>query len=350
MIDLTRALIERGHQLHLAVRRNSPLREALRESPVKWHELGLRNALDVISARQLAVIIRGEQLDVIHAHVARDYIFCGMAARMAEPVRYFLTRHHFNSLKSSPFYAWAIAEARALIAVSQTVGEQLLAAFPAFSDRIKVVPNWLDPRTEHRLSREEARRRLGLTRRLAVGIVGQLTQLKRQDLFIEAAAALIKERDWADVDFLILGEPGPRDREYARRLREAVREAGIGDQVRFAGYLEDLPAHLVALDIVAAPSENEAFSLALVEAMAAGRAVIAARVGGLAEIVEDGVTGLFSERGDLWSLVAGLSKLLTDAALRERLGRAACAHVTERFDRERVIDRIEELYDLRFKI
>jgi glycosyltransferase involved in cell wall biosynthesis len=330
--------------LHLAVRRNSPLRDALQDLPVAWHELGLRNALDVISARQLASIIRGEKIEVIHAHLARDYIFCGLATRMAGPVKFFLTRHHFNSLKSSPFYAWAIGETRTLIAVSQSVREQLVTAFPAFADRIVVIPNWIDPRSERKLNGGAARRRLGLTRRLAVGVIGQLTRLKRQDLFIQAAAHLIKEREWTDVDFLIMGEPGPNDRDYVRQLHEIVRAAGIEDQVRFTGYIEDLPAHLPALDVVAVPSENEAFSLVLVEAMAAGRAVVAARVGGLAEIVEDGVSGIFSEPDDLWSLVAGLSKLLTDKALRERLGMAARTHVTERFNRERVIDRIEKLY------
>src|SRR5262249_7640361 len=139
-----------------------------------WHELGLRNALDIISARQIAAIIRSEKIAILHAHVARDYIFCGIAARMAEPVRFFLTRHHFNSLKSFPFYAWTIAEARALIAVSQSVREQLLAAFPGFSDRIIVIPNWIDLRSQSSLSREEARRRLGISRRLAVGVIGQL--------------------------------------------------------------------------------------------------------------------------------------------------------------------------------
>ncbi len=344
VIDLTRAMIERGHQLHLAVRPNSPLRDALNETPVQWHELGLRNALDVISAQQLATIIQKEKIDVLHAHVARDYTFSGIAARMARPVNFFLTRHHFNPIRSNPFYAWTLAEARALIAVSESVREQLVAAFPAFIDRTVVIPNWIDARGEGGLSKEEAREKLGVTRRLAIGIVGQITQLKRQDLFIRAAAHLIKERYWTDADFMIIGEPGPNDEEYANQLSEMVKDAGVENQVRFTGYVEVLPAHLRAFDIVAAPSDNEAFSLVLVEAMAAGCAVIATRVGGMAEIVEDGVTGILIERDDMWSLVAGMSKLLTDKPLREKLGAAARANVIERFDRASVINRIEQLY------
>jgi glycosyltransferase involved in cell wall biosynthesis len=344
VIDLTRAMIERGHRLHLAVRPKSPLRVALKDAPVHWHELGLRNALDIISAQRLTEIIEKEKIDVMHAHVARDYAFCGIAARKARPVKFFLTRHHFNPIKSNPIYAWTLAEARALIAVSASVREQLITAFPQFVDRTVVIPNWIDAGGRGDLSKTGARERLGITRRLAIGIVGRLTRLKRQDLFLRAAAHLIKERHWTDADFLIIGDPAPEDEEYADSLRRLVKEAGIEQQVRFTGYVEDLPAYLVAFDIVAAPSENEAFSLALLEAMVAGCAVIASRVGGMAEIVEDGRTGIFIERDDLWSLVAGLSKLLTDKSLREKLGAAARAHVIERFDRRHVIDRIENLY------
>ncbi|MGH9935683.1 MAG: glycosyltransferase, partial [Blastocatellia bacterium] len=106
MIDLTRAMIERGHQLSLAVREGSPLIDALAGYPIHWHELGLRNALDVISAQRIANAIRKKRIDVLHAHLARDYTFCGVAARIAtrlgNPVGFFITRHHFNPIKSNP--------------------------------------------------------------------------------------------------------------------------------------------------------------------------------------------------------------------------------------------------------
>jgi glycosyltransferase involved in cell wall biosynthesis len=344
VIDLTRVMIERGHQLYLAVRRSSPLIDVLADYPIEWYELGLRNALDIISAHGLANVICKNRIDVLHAHIARDYTFCGIAARMARPVKFFITRHHFNPIKSNPVYAWTIAEARALIAVSDSVREKLAAAFPGFVDRIVVIPNWIDTDDCGRMSKEDARAQFGIKRRFAVGIVGQITPLKRQDLFIKAAAHLIKERHWTDADFLIVGEPGPDDENYYNLLREMITDLQVDKQVRFIGYLDDLPAHLAAFDIVAAPSENEAFSLAVVEAMAAGCAVVATRVGGMAEIVEDGITGLFIERDNVWSLIAALSRLLTDKQLREKLGNIARASVIERFDRRSVIDQIERLY------
>jgi glycosyltransferase involved in cell wall biosynthesis len=344
VIDLVRAMIERGHELHLAVRHASPLVDVLADYPIRWYELGLRNALDVISARGLANVMRKNRIDVLHAHVARDYTFCGIAARMVRPVKFFITRHHFNPINSNPVYAWTIGEARALIAVSDSVREKLIHAFPDFVERIVVIPNWIDAGGCGRLSREEARASFGIRKRFAVGIVGQITPLKRQDLFVKAAAHLIKERHWTDADFLIVGEPGPGDENYFNLLHEMVADLRVDQHVRFTGYVDDLPSHMAAFDIVAAPSENEAFSLAVVEAMAAGCAVVATRVGGMAEIIEDGITGLLVERDNEWSLIAGLARLLTDKQLREKLGNIARASVIERFDRRSVIDQIERLY------
>lgn len=342
VIDLTRALIERGHSLHLAVRPGSPLRVELADQPVTWHELGLRNAMDVLSAHQLSQIIRDHKIDVLHAHVARDYTFCGIAARMSRPARFFLTRHHFNPIRSNPLYVWTLAEARALIAVSETVREQLAIAFPDQIERIHVIPNWIDYRSG--LSRDRARADLGITRRYAVAIIGRLTPLKRQDLFIQAAAHLVRDRYWTDVDFLVIGEAGPEDESYLEQLEKLIRESGASGNIRMTGFVDELPAHLPGIDIVAAPSDNEAFSLALVEAMAAGCAVVATRVGGMAEIVRDGVTGLLIEPNDKWALITGLTRLLSDIPLRERLAAAGRESVIARFERERVIDRIEALY------
>src|SRR5262249_39012837 len=348
VIDLTRAMIERGHQLHLAVRQNSPLIDALAGYPIQWYELGLRNALDVISAQGIAQVIRKNRIDILHAHLARDYTYCGIAARIAarlgNPVGFFITRHHFKTIKSNPIYAWTIGEARALIAVSDSVRGNLVESFPDFADRIVMIPNWIDAGGCGSLNREEARARLGVTKRLVVGVVGQITRLKRQDLFIKAAAHLIKDRYWNDAQFLIVGETGSGDDNYLGQLQEMANKLRVNNQVRFTGYVEDLPAVLGAFDIVAAPSDNEAFSLALVEAMASGCAVVATRVGGMAEIVEDGITGLLVQRDNSWALIAALSRLLTDKRLREKMGSVARASVIERFDRRSVIDRIERLY------
>ena len=340
--DLARALLERGHEVHLAVRRSSPLRALLDQGQLHWHELPLRNAADLQSARGLARIIDKHKIDILHAHVARDFTISGIAARQAD-VNFFLTRHHFSPIKSSRLYGWAIHRVRKLIAVSASVGRSLARAFPQLADRIVVIPNWIDPQAVATLSRAESRERFGIVRPLAVAVIGQLTPLKGQDVFLRAVARL-KDAGFEKADFLIVGEAGPNEENYRQGLQVLARELRIDNQLRFTGYVPGVARYLAAFDVVVAPSENEAFSLAVVEAMVARSAVIASRVGGMAEIVDDDVTGLLVPPKDVDALAGAMRRLLESESLRERLGQAGAADARGRFDRSRVIDRIEALY------
>lgn len=342
VIDLAKALMDRGHQLHFAVRRSSPFREMLAGTDAHFHELALRNASDVFSAAKIALLIHKENIGTVHGHVARDYPVCGLAARMA-PVDLFLTRHHYRPFVRSRLYDWTIAPARNLIAVSESVAETLRNAFPARADRIVVIPNWVDSSVVGGDSREVSRERLGIKRRVAVAVVGQLTPLKRQDLFIRAADKLISE-GFDDVDFVIVGGSENSEADYIEELTRLVRDSSLGERIIWTGYVPDFSKQLSAIDLLVAPSENEGFSLVVAEAMAAGVGVIATRAGGLAELVQDGRTGVLVPVDDLDALCDAMRSLLTDDELRRRLGGAARAEVRDRFDREKIIDRIEQLY------
>ncbi len=341
VMDLTRGLIERGHELHLAIRPNSPLQTELADAPVHWHEVKLRNALDVFSAKRLAKIIAENNLEVVHAHVARDYPMTGLATKNL-PVRFFLTRHHFNPIKSSPLYEATIRHATKLMAVSETVQRELANAFPTMQTRIEVIPNWLRSTTP--LSRAEARKYFGIQRRWAIAVIGQITPLKRQDLFLEAIGLLTENNADERVEFFIIGTANPEDSAYEATLRATAQTIGLADRVHFTGFVPELPKYLAAFDIVVAPSDNEGFSLAAMEAMNAGCAVVAAEVGGMAELIVHDETGRLFQPGKAAMLAIDLQLLLFDHQLRHRLAAAGQTSVRERFDRQRILDRIEAMY------
>jgi glycosyltransferase involved in cell wall biosynthesis len=341
VIDLTRGLLERGHELHLAVRPNSPLRAALADVPIHWHEVKLRNALDVPSARRLSRLIAEHQIEVAHAHLARDYPVVGLATKRL-PVRFFLTRHHFNPLKSSALYEASIRHATKLIAVSETVRQTLAQAFPTMVEQIEVIPNWLRLTTP--FSRKEARQHFGIKRRWAIAVIGQITPLKRQDLFLEAARLLTANNSYERVEFFIIGATNADDDDYEQTLRRTACEIGLADRVHFTGFVPDLPKYLAAFDVVVAPSDNEGFSLAAIEAMNAGCAVIASEVGGLAELITHDKTGRLFQPGNANMIVTDLQLLLFDSHFRQRPVNAAQAEVRARFDRERLLDHIAAIY------
>lgn len=344
VMDLTRGLLERGHELHLAVRPNSPLQTELADFPIHWHEVKLRNALDVFSAQRLSKLIVEQNIEVVHAHVARDYPIVGLATKNL-PVRFFLTRHHFNPIKSNKLYEAAIRHATKLIAVSATVQHELAKAFPALAAQIEVIPNWLDPIVvKDMASHEEARRRFKITKRSAIAVVGQITPLKRQDLLLEALRLLTSNNDREEVEVFLFGITHPKDKAYEQRLRAMADTFGLANRIHFKGYAPALAYYLSAFDLVVIPSDNEGFSLAAIEAMNAGCAVVASEVGGLREIILHNQTGILFPPGNAELLANYLQLLLSDDALRHRLATAGQTSVRARFNRQHILDRIETLY------
>jgi glycosyltransferase involved in cell wall biosynthesis len=129
-----------------------------------------------------------------------------------------------------------------------------------------------------------------------------------------------------------------------RACRELVRELSIVDRVRFLGERDALPELLANADVFALTSSEESFGLSLLEAMSCATPVVATRVGGVPEVVEDGVTGLLSPPDDLEAFSRRLSQLLFDAELSERMGAAARATAERRYTRAGVVALYEDLY------
>ena len=124
-----------------------------------------------------------------------------------------------------------------------------------------------------------------------------------------------------------------------------ARELGIGHRVVFTGRRDDVPAVTAALDVAVLPSYREAQGLSILEAMALGRPVVASNVGGIPEVIQDGVTGLLVPPHDPAALAAAIVRLLTDHPLADTLARAGRELVYERFCVERMVRAIEEIYD-----
>ncbi len=343
--DLASALSQRGHDVHLAVRAMSPLRSVLAGTPsLTWHELPLRNAIDLSSVIALKRIIRDHRIEIVHAHVARDYPVSGLAAKLTH-TPFVVTRHHFNPLKGARAYAWTFGDMNRVIAVSRSVAASLARDLPSrFVDRIVVIPNWIN--LEHGASgdREAAREKLSISRPFAVGIAGKITPSKGHSIFVEVAERLVNRQGRRDIDFIIAGECERRHQGYERGLREQIVSAGIYDYVKFVGFVPGLDRLFTAFDVVVAPSADEGFSLVVAEAMASGCAVVAADRGGLLELIEDGVSGVLVRSLDAGAFASAISTLLGDSDRRVAVGEAARRSVTARFSREAVIDQIEALY------
>ena len=343
VIDLCQALQQRGHDVHLAARPGSPLVERLVSRSVTCHHLPLRGSLDIDSAVRLSHLIRQYQIDVIHGHVARDYLVCALARRLAGRSQLVLTRHHYLPIKGHWGYRTMFRQVGRIIAVSESVRRGLIASLNLPPGQVMTIPNWVNPDEYRALpDPQRARARFDVQQPLVVGMVGQMTPAKGPEEFIRAAALVASLRD--DVAFLVAGETEERGFQFTERLRQLTRELSVSDRIHFLGRVEDLPGLFAALTMLVLPSWQEAFSIVLIQAMAAGLPVIASDVGGPAEIVTHGVTGLLVPPRRVEALAQAINRLLGDSDLRRRLGVAARKEVETRFERETVINQIESVY------
>jgi glycosyltransferase involved in cell wall biosynthesis len=181
--------------------------------------------------------------------------------------------------------------------------------------------------------------------RHVVSAIGRLEPGKGQDLFLRAAR-VVGER-MPDVGFLIVGEEMREARSgYGGALRALAIALGLGERVVFAGFRREIPEVLAASDLlVHAATRPESFGLALCEAMAAGRPVIATDLGGAREIVISGETGWLVPPGDPEALAEAILALLGDAERRRAMGRAAERRARAAFDARRMVAQFEQLLD-----
>jgi glycosyltransferase involved in cell wall biosynthesis len=340
--DLVRALAERGHAVYLAVRPGSPLREPLAGLITSWHEMPLRNSLDIASARSIADLIAEHAIDIVHAHLGRDYLVAAMACRRAKTAKLVLTRHHYLPIKQNAIYRWLLQDLSAVIAVSRSVGESIAQRLAIDPKKVHVIPNWIDPERFNPIDREAARSMFRLRSSLSVACIGQITPAKGQEEFINAAGRIARMR--ADVEFVVVGAENDESSPFTRRLAELAGNLGIADRVSFKGHVYHMAELLAAVDIVVVPSWDEGFSLVTAEAMAARRAVLASDIAAIREIIDDNVTGMLFPVRDVSALANKLLWLLSDAPLRERLAAQGQRVVYTRFGRDQIIDKIEAVY------
>src|SRR6185436_10715902 len=170
-----------------------------------------------------------------------------------------------------------------------------------------------------------------------VGIVGRLTPIKNHRLFLEAAAAVLAVQP--DAHFLVVGdgEIGPSIRAMAHRL-------GVMPRTIFTGWRYDLPRVYADLDVLVSCSKNEGTPFTIVEAMAAGCPVVATRVGGVPDLVDDRATGLLVPSAQVGPLVEAILCLLGDRDFGRALAREATARAAVRFRPDRMASQMDALY------
>jgi glycosyltransferase involved in cell wall biosynthesis len=322
---------------------------------VRIDELGreISPLRDLVATLRLARLIRRERPDILHTHTAKagtvGRVAALLAGRRAPPIvvhtfHGHVLRGYFGPLRSRLFRLlerWLAARTTALIAVSPQVRDDLVALGVAPPERFVVIRLGieLDERVAaERDGRTESRRYLGIaSERFVVGWIGRMTAVKRTDDVLVAFRRL--RDDGVDAVLCMVGD-GPDRPELERR----AHELGVVRDTLFLGYQEDVAPFYAAFDALVLPSSNEGTPVSAIEALAAGRPVVATRVGGVPDVVQEGQDGFLVDPGATDDLADRLARLARDPALRERMGRAGRERVLPRYAVARLIDDVDRLY------
>jgi glycosyltransferase involved in cell wall biosynthesis len=311
----------------------------------------LRDARAVV---RLARLIRRERPDILHTHTAKAGAVGRVAALLAGPSRPPIVVHtfhghvlrgYFDPLRTLGFRLlerWLARATTVLIAVSPEVRDDLVQLGVAPASKFAVIRLGIE--LSERLPDMDGDRGRG-TRALigipedafVVGWIGRMTAVKRTEDVVRAMRRLVDRG--VDAYLCLVGD-GP-DREP---LEQLAHELGITRRCLFVGYQEDVSAFYAAFDALLLPSVNEGTPVSAIEALAAGRPVVATRVGGVPDVVVDGEDGYLVEPGDIDSLAERLHALAGDPERRRTMGEHGRARVLSRYAVARLIDDVDRLY------
>ncbi len=324
---------------------DGPLRARLEAANIPIHRYTPRSLYGhgmVREGRRFARFLQAEQIDVVHSHDRYANLFCMMWGRFAgTPGLIASKRWGTQRITHAVTNRLAYRLAHRVLGNSEQVGNSLIAVERVPRERVVVIPNFVDDDAFEAASPELlAAMRDGLQipdDALVVGIVARLSPIKDHKTLIKAIALLAPEFPTL---LLVLIGSGPNRAE----LEAFAVAEGVASIVRFAGQREPPPNLHSLFDVSVLCSLSEGFPNSVVEAMAAGRPVVATTVGGVPDAVRNGENGTLVPVQDPPALAAALAPLLRDSALRRRMGEVGRRIAREEFSASTVLPRLAALY------
>jgi glycosyltransferase involved in cell wall biosynthesis len=287
-------------------------------------------------------VIRRERIGVLHAHEFYMSVLA-TAASLVTGVPVVCTVHgkHYYPDRRRRRWLYRLTAARArMVAVSRDLADYFCARTGVRPGRVRVVHNGIDASHYAATSRDR-----GLAGTLGipgdafvVGTLGNLYPVKGHPDLVRALG-ILRER-CPRMHLLVLGRG-----EMREPLLALAAALGVSDRLHLAGFREDAAECLGVMDAFALPSRSEGMPLSLLEAMAAGLPIVATRVGGVPEALEDGRTGLLVPPGDPEALAGALAAVAEQPARAWDLGRAAQRHVRDHFSVEAMVRQYQDMYD-----
>lgn len=347
-LALAEQLRKRGHEATLVVRRGFELEKRAQERGVPTLSLVMNSKFNPLDEwrdlRALRAFITSNKPDLIHCHRGKDHwLAVTYSLVFGGDLPLVRTRHVVVGVQNHVFNRWLyLKRTGRLIAVSSQAGQSFGAMQALLDKRLRVIYSAVDTERFGAEKRSESwRQEHGIAAgQPLVGLIARIQNIKGQSIFLQAAAEIVKQHP--EARFLISGA-GPAYR--FDRLRDYARQLGIADNVLFEGWLEDVEGVIASLDVgVVASLGSEGSSRITYEYMASGVPVVATKVGGIPEILNDGESGLLVSPGQVGELAQAVLKILDSKPMAEKLRSNALDKIRAFHNYDRWIGEIMEVY------
>lgn len=338
-VDLARELVRDDHQA-LVISNGGGLVEELESQGIRHIRLPVhRKSLFtiLINIPKIAKILQEERIDIVHARSRVPALIAYFACRRTG-TNFVTTCHGYYSQNSfSRIMGWG----KSVIVSSSAIAKHMIEDFGVPQERIKFIPRGVDlDEFEFRQKPQTLRKKTDV---FTVGVIGRLTPIKGHKYFLQALAKV--NRVIPRVRALIVGEASSGKEKYAEELKILARRLSLDKYVEFIGRENNVPKVLSRLDVLVLPTvTQEAFGRVLIEAGACGVPVIATKVGGIVDIIQDGVNGILIEPGDSADLASAIIRLFRDPKLSQRLSLSARKNVEQNFTLEQMAKRTIRVY------
>ncbi len=340
LLSLAKAQVEQGDQVTVAYLKESfrNLRSQLNEAGISVVSLGLTWYGQIAPIKALRTLIQQREPDLIHAHLPPAELYARLALIGRSKKAFVISKHNDERFAPVPLpnrlASWVAGRAEKVICISKAVEKYWLDASVISKKQSELVYYGMEPAQNPDGS--QFRGHLGVrSEAVLFGFVGRLVPQKAVENLIAAFASLKAP----NAHLAIVGD-GPLE----KKLREKVIALGVGEKVSFTGYRDDIPTVMAGIDVLVLGSNYEGFGLVLLEAMNAGKPILATRVSAIPEVVEDETTGILVPPRDPQKMMEGMSRMMCKKT-RQEMGNAALALFDGSFGIDRMVEQTQQVYD-----
>lgn len=315
----------------------------LRQEGIVNRCVGMRNIYDFTGYFKLRRLIIKGRFDIVHNFLFDANVWGGFAAYSTGTKVIISSRRDIGAWRKRRHII--LERLGNLFSDKIVVNAQAIKDYTVLQERaplskIEVINNGIELASQEGKDAKSKNKKeiLGLSEDVQVAtMVGTLSEKKRQDVFLRSAREVLKED--RNVRFVLVGR-GPRE----KNLKLLAKELGIEKSVIFLGFREDIQEILIATDLLALTSDFEGMPNVILEAMACGLPVVGTRVGGIPEVVEDGISGILVKPDNPLEVSNAVKLLLQETALRQKMGRRGREIIEQRFGLNKMIESYSSVY------